>query len=308
MFLCSLLLGSLLWGTSRQRKSIGVYVLQLQLRLQRIGAQFSRTTRLFRRKPRTGDSYFQNSIGCNLEENIIQVWIPSPREIPHYPYRLLELQELPHSYFQRISMLHLRFSTSLLENLVLLHTMLVYSYLENSGYHRLHNTLYSVKKVSLPSVVLVANLSLLGFLKVVVVSLQWVDLQSPVPRHTYKEITPILVVLLVRSSVLTLIIRLRLLLEQEEKKVRHMQELLILQRMRLVEILMFVVVLLRSPILTPTMSLPSSMVKKMRTGVFSIPMLVTDLVLMNLVLLLVLRHLTMRVIPTTKISHSLMEV
>ena len=308
VFLFTLLIGSLQKAISRQQNWIGVLLLQPQLNHRKIGMLSSPTTRLFRRKQRTGDSYFQTSTGLNLAVNIIQIGIPSLQGIPLGQDRPENLQELQPLCYRKIPILHLHFLTSLLENLVLLHTMLVYSSLENSGYHRHLNTQYSVKKASLPSRVLVMSRLLLPQNLDLDHSSLLVDTQNLSPRHTYKEITPILVVLQVRSSVLILITQLRLLLGQEESLVRHTHELLILQRMSLVEILMFVVAPSRLPIPTLTMSLQSSMVRKMRIGEHLIMIQVTDLDLILLVLLLVLRHLTMKAIHTTKIKYSPVEV
>ena len=154
-----LLLGYRLLEIKKQKKSIGVLLLLLQLSLTKIGDQSIQTTRLFPSRQRTGDSYSQTSTIFRLVVNTTPTEkLHSLLEKLHFPDRLLDLQEQQRSYFQKISTLQLQSITSPLENLVLLHTMLVYSYLENSGYHRLHNTQYSVKKVSLLLVVLVTSL------------------------------------------------------------------------------------------------------------------------------------------------------
>ena len=236
-----------------------------------------------------------------MAENTIQTSILCRREIHHLPDKLLDLQEQRRSYFQKISVLHPQFLTSLLVSLVLPLTRLASTSSVQTGSVRLHNIQSLVRKVNLLSVVLVVSL-LHQLPKLDLVhSLPLVVQSNPVQRHTYKEITHILVVLLVKyfhhiSPLLVLPHSVKV-----ESQVRHTLELFNFHLMSLVELSLLLDLQLVRRIQTPIMSPLYSTDQKTRTTVLLSPIQVTDLDSTYLDRLLVLRHMMMRRTDTHKI-------
>ena len=105
-FLSTLLHGSLLLEIRLQKNLIGVLLLPLQLNLTKIGVLSIQTTKQYRRKQRTGDSYFQTSTTFRSVVNIIQTEkLHSLLENPNWLSILEISQVLQHFYFQKISIL-----------------------------------------------------------------------------------------------------------------------------------------------------------------------------------------------------------
>ena len=161
-------------------------------------------------------------------------------------------------------MLQLQSITSPLENLVLLHTMLVCSSLENYGYLRQYNTDHSVLRVNLQSVVLVMSLSHHSYQKDQVHYSNLVVRQNPAPRHILLEIISISLELQTSTLLHILLVSVLEHSVKEEMLVKHTLESSIMKMIRLVELLILLV-LVQKLIQSLITNLQSSLVKKMST-------------------------------------------
>ena len=250
--------------------------------------------------------FFLHSITFKLVVSIIQVQIHSLLESFRSPNRHLDLQVLQPSDYPKIPVWKEHSITNLQVLLVLLPTRLVSISLVTTSSVRLHRVQYSVSKENLLLVVLLTSppLHLLNLKELMVTSDSLLDLlkllliRSQEQLHLLYLVMSILVEPLILDSVLLSLVLVLLHSVKVEKNSRHISESLIL--IWIWSLPQLVVDLSVRNLLRAIMSLPSTMVLRMRImDQFSMH-LHMGWVSTSLGLHLMLKPLMVRLILTTK--------
>ena len=254
--------------------------------------------------------FFLHSTTFKLVVNIIQVQTRSLLESRPSPNRHLDLQVLQPSDYPKIPVRKEHSITNLRVLLVLPPTRLVSISLVTTGSVRLHRVQYSVSKENLLLVVLLTSPSLhsLNLKELTATSDSSLDLPKLFVIRSQEQLHPnylvmsILVELLILDSVLLLLVLVLLHSVQVEKNSRHISESLIL--IWIWSSPQLAVDLSMRTSLRVTMSLPSTMVLRMRImDQFSVQ-LHMGWVSTSLVLHLMSKPLMMRLILMTKMYSS----
>ena len=258
--------------------------------------------------------FFLHSIIFKLVVSIIQVQIHSLLESRLSPNRHLDLQVLQPSDYPKIPVWKEHSITNLRVLLVLLPTRLVSISLVTTSSVRLHRAQYSVSKENLLLVVLQVSRSLhsLNLKELMVTSDSSLDLpklfviRSQEQLHLNYLVMSILVELLILDSVLLSLVLVLLHSVQVEKNSRHISESLIL--IWIWSLPQLVVDLSMRTSLRVIMSLPSTMVLRMRIMDRFSMQLHLGWVSTSLVLHLMSKLMMMRQILMTKMYCSVVTV